>query len=378
MTVSPKWPQDGNRQPSVCDNGVESGNSTDSAALPPTLFELPNLNQPAPQQVSTGSQVEALVPASQTDSSVSEPTEDSKSQDDTRPPIPPAVVAGVAAVPPAAPATAQTRVVDGPVPGPGQRSSSPIPQESTPTDRIRSQYDQPAGRTWMETIGSHSVVVVLLLIVIASGLLIGRNSGDKEGDAALADSSDLLDFDEGTEFELPLPQHGAAPHVDYAVSAEGNASGPHDSPEPIKADASDLASEMGVSDSSSPVAGTDDGSQMQDRLANSETQVDAAINDQGLPQDASRIEVNKVNDGSSNVDFMAASSRIPTATSLDALPTLEELAGESTVPGPQAAVEEASPTPRLSKTPAPIADWHSYLPTRAPGSADATVPFTSN
>ncbi len=47
MTVSPQWPQDGNRQPSVGGNGVESDNSLDSPALPPTLFELPNLNQEA-------------------------------------------------------------------------------------------------------------------------------------------------------------------------------------------------------------------------------------------------------------------------------------------------------------------------------------------
>ncbi len=47
MTVSPQWPQDGNRQPSVGGSGVESGDSVNSPTLPPTLFQLPNLNQEA-------------------------------------------------------------------------------------------------------------------------------------------------------------------------------------------------------------------------------------------------------------------------------------------------------------------------------------------
>ncbi len=56
MTVSPQWPQDGKRHPGVDGSGLESEDSLDSPTLPPTLFELPNLNQEARGQAQTDQQ----------------------------------------------------------------------------------------------------------------------------------------------------------------------------------------------------------------------------------------------------------------------------------------------------------------------------------
>ncbi len=88
---------------------------------------------------------------------------------------------------------------------PLERANSP--ENSRLPERNPITQDRPAGRSWMERIGSHSVVVVLLLVVVAAGLVIGRNSRNQGLDSSLADSSDLLDFDEGTELDLPLPKH---------------------------------------------------------------------------------------------------------------------------------------------------------------------------
>ncbi len=85
-------------------------------------------------------------------------------------------------------------------------------------------HHQPAGRSWMERIGSHSVVVVLLLVVIAAGLVIGRNSRNQGIDSSLADSSDLLDFDEGTELDLPLPKHVYNQPTNIATTAKAELS----------------------------------------------------------------------------------------------------------------------------------------------------------
>lgn len=44
MTVSPQWPDEGSRPPHYEGNGVKSNDIHRPNALPPTLFQLPNLN----------------------------------------------------------------------------------------------------------------------------------------------------------------------------------------------------------------------------------------------------------------------------------------------------------------------------------------------
>ena len=58
----------------------------------------------------------------------------------------------------------------------------------------------PAGRTWMEQVGSHGIVIGLLLSVIAAALLTGR---DREQSSS--EQVDLLSFDRN-DLQLPLPE----------------------------------------------------------------------------------------------------------------------------------------------------------------------------
>jgi hypothetical protein len=61
----------------------------------------------------------------------------------------------------------------------------------------------------METLGSHGVVVMLLLVLVAAALVTGRHW--RSSDTALSEHNELLDFDAGTEFDLPLPLHDLTP-----------------------------------------------------------------------------------------------------------------------------------------------------------------------
>ncbi len=58
----------------------------------------------------------------------------------------------------------------------------------------------PAGRTWMEQVGSHGIVIGLLLSVIAAALLTGRDR-----DQSSSEQVDLLSFDRN-DLQLPLPE----------------------------------------------------------------------------------------------------------------------------------------------------------------------------
>ncbi len=362
MTVSPQWPQDGNRQPSVGGNGVESDNSCDSPALPPTLFELPNLNQ-APRvqpQANRTPTKEAYQPSPISD-------------DEPRSPTPPAVSA---APTPVAMVPVGTEVPDG---GRIAAQNSPLPERKPFTQ------ERPAGRSWMERIGSHSIVVVLLLVVVAAGLVIGRNSRNEGLDSSLAESSNLLDFDEGTELDLPLPKHSDIEQIEFAANVEAESS-----TQPLESDAPALNSSGTLTDeivstaasatpspeapveSSSAVAGTF--ADFAARLDDPRTELTATGE-----AEASHVAVNKVNDGATRVDFMAASSRVPGESGAHTLPTLEELADQPDEAAEQPMADATTNVLQLSKTPAPIIDWRSYLPpVKNPANADTSVPSTSN
>ncbi len=233
----------------------------------------------------------------------------------------------------------------------------------------------------MERIGSHSVVVVILLVVIAAGLVIGRNSRNQGLDSSLADSSELLlDFDEGTELELPLPKHDDNRQSKFAAtesSAQSQLPGvsafaPSDSLTSAIV-ATDVATSPNRDAAADDASAADIFADSAARLSDPRTDLAATGG-----ADANLVGVNNVNEGSANVDFLAASSRIPAETSLNSLPTLDELDDQPSAAGEQTTVAAKTPAPRLSKTPAPIIDWRPYLPREEPASADTNVPFTSN
>lgn len=371
MTVSPQWPQDGNRQPSVGGNGVESDDTLDLPVLPPTLFELRNLNQEARGHANTDLPSVNQSPANQAFQG------STNSDDEPRSPIPPAVSSNVST----SASAART--------GASAPSTANEPENARAPERNPIPRDQPAGRTWMERIGSHSVVVVLLLVVIAAGLVIGRNSRNQGFDSSLANSSDLLDFDEGTELELPLPKHDYNQQTNTAATAEAESSAQSQVPGVSALEPSGtltntiVASDVAPSLSQKPAA---DGATVDaDILADSAAWLNDPRTD--LPRtdlaatgdaDADRVEVDNVNDGFTNVDFMAASNRIPAETSFDTLPTLDDLDDQPSGAGGLPMPDARTPVPQLSKTPAPIIDWRLYLPKEEPATADTNVPLTSN
>jgi hypothetical protein len=233
----------------------------------------------------------------------------------------------------------------------------------------------------MERIGSHSVVVVLLLVVIAAGLVIGRNSRNQGLDSSLADSSDLLlDFDEGTELELPLPKHDDKQQSKFAAT-ESSAQSQQPGVSALEPSDSLTSAIVATDVTTSPSReAAVDGASVADIFADSAARLSDPRTDLAATggADANVVEVNKVNEESSNVDFLAASSRIPAETSLNSLPTLNELDDQPSSVGEQTKADAKTPAPRLSKTPAPIIDWQPYLPPEEPASADTNVPFTSN
>jgi hypothetical protein len=236
----------------------------------------------------------------------------------------------------------------------------------------------------MERIGSHSVVVVLLLIVIAAGLVIGRNSRNQGIDSSLADSNDLLDFDEGTELELPLPKHVYNPPTEIATTAQAESSAQSQQPGVSALESTEaltnavVASDVSTGPSREETVGGV--SVAADIFADSAATLNDPRTDLAVIGDANanRIEVNKVNDGSTKVDFVAASARTPAETSLNTLPTLDDLDDQPAGAGGLTMPDAKTPSPQLTKTPAPIIDWRLYLPNEEPATADTDVPFTSN
>ncbi len=180
MTVSPRRAQDGERQPFATHQGVESVDRG-PFTLPPTLFKLPNLNRS-----------KDLVSASPTTAPDSAPVQISTTTESA--PDPPS--------PPAA------------------RPPAPSPNPETPRER---STIIPAGRLWMEKIGSHSLVLLMLLIVVAAALFTGRGSSDPSqlDDSVAHHASHEIDFDVQHNASLPLPAHSHLPGtVDLAAQTQ--------------------------------------------------------------------------------------------------------------------------------------------------------------
>ena len=405
MTVSPAWPQDGNRQPKAADNGVESDDSIRSPALPPTLFKLPNLNRapeqskgsddpprsPTPPAVeTTPPAVETTPPAVETTPPAVETTTSTPAaavESSSRTAAPENSKAAASETPKAsAPETPKAAQETPKAPAP-ETPKAATPQRTPSSERAPLHPDKPAGRSWMETIGSHGVVVVLLLVVVTAALVTGRNSGNHESDSSLAETDELLDFSEGTEFDLPLPNHGSDESTGFASSVEVESSTPVQDPT-LSALESDVSVNKMIA--AAGVEPTVTSNPAADPTVNSVVSLDAphpsstdTSETSGSELNGGRIEVNraKVNPFSSmpaNVDVLAASSRFPAESGASTLPTLEDLADDPTSASEQYSTIQAAPTRLLSQTPAGISDWLQYLPAyESARAAGSEIPSTS-
>jgi hypothetical protein len=278
--------------------------------------------------------------------------------------------------------------------------------------------ETPTGRSWMDSLGSHGIVIVLLLIVVAAALLTGQGDEDPAV-SSLTTQSELLNFDE-LSMDLPLP------------ASEGDAkvaqSGPVSPAEPV-AEFSDrpLLDELAQDDSShaqpEPSSATEatitfpeqppavEQSQPVVSLSEPQAQVGTQLtitNPASQSKDASglqyntfvtpspgivalpasnRVEVNQsaANIGASNQDAAThgainQSSGNPTDQDTSLLPSLEELAGLHDKPGVAVPRSSSAPVRVMTRTPVGISNWSKYLPaiSAEPGPApeSSTSPLT--
>ncbi len=370
MTVSPRRAQDGTRQPSgntepascppsesaVCHDGDAKTPSAET--LPPTLFELPNLSG-GPAENETKSPATPTTPPAP--SAVVEPDPVPKEQGTEDQPLSLGDeldrILPVAPVPPAPQAT------------------STVDADPEPIDPL------PAGRTWMEKIGSHALVLVMLLIVVAAALLTGQGSGDTSYDDSVAENAESeLDFELGEKVQLPLPDHT---HLHQSEEFAMDSPDKTASATEVKQDSIDVSeeAEANLTVSTASVALSAPKVNEEDlaveiastELENVDTELSAA---ELIAQSTPRIETNKFFHHSESVDAVAVSNRVMT----EKVPTLEDLETGSS----ETAAPARQDGPNFTRTPFGLSDsllmekLEQYIQDAASSAASADKTTTQN
>jgi len=292
MTVSPRRPQDNTPTPPSVDDSVAVDDSI-SGSMPPTLFRLPNLSS-TPE------------PAVSPSTAAAEPTPIQSRAEDQ-------VQVNPSAMPlPAILADPDTRPDD------GQSKDESLPGATSYPN------DTPAGRSWMDVAQQHGVVLVLLLAVVATAIFTGRKPGTEKLDAAIAETLDSFEIENGIATDLPMPKNGHGVETDI-VSAHASLETPY------------------VKEPDSTVA-----------MNQSNEETDAAAEFLRL------------------IDAQTVSSRIEETVAVESEmvfspPTLEYLADslsddKATITPNENQVQLNLTVPVPSKTPIGISDWSQYLP----------------
>ncbi len=312
MTVSPRRVQDGSRHTPDEPSGFEK----QEPATPPTLFELRNLgkradNDAQPTTCETTKDVSPTVdpvndapdetPRSSRRASLIEQAESKAEAEQALPQL--------------------TKDVQ-PTNDRGTSKASTPPAPAPPNDTILEPLDQlPAGRTWMEKIGSHALVLAMLLIVVAAAFLTGNGKDNQQYDDSVADTITELDFDLGENAELPIPEHDhGAPSSDITV-AEAE---------------SDSLSQIGNSNVMAA-------NELDSAVALSEPVIDVDLDvETNLPEATDALK-------SERTEAVAVSNRLDAST----IPTLEDLESTGVVEVAKPATSNASAFkgPAFSKTP---------------------------
>jgi hypothetical protein len=236
MTVSPGGPQDvKGLTPEVADGGnpeaiAKEAGCVAKEVLPPTLFQLPNLDpsHSTSKPVIAASQdsdnsvaatldpthrhvaskpAEPIFPSAPTAGTVKteEDVDDPAFAVSNQEPIAERVAVSAVPVPDAIETTRESRLADFPTSSKDEDSQrSPIPPARLP-------IEVPAGRAWSESIGSQGIVIALLVIVVAAALMSRSGVDDESTKSALAEHSDLLEFDRGDSIVIPetgIPETG--------------------------------------------------------------------------------------------------------------------------------------------------------------------------
>ena len=234
MTVSPGGPQDAKDLTSeVADGGNPEALAKETGCvanevLPPTLFTLPNLDpshstskpviptsqdleKPVTATLDPTQRHEASKPSDPIFTSATAGTTKTEDIDDPafpfsdQEPIAERPVVSEVPVPDAIETTRESRLADIP------NSSKDEDLGRSPIPPARLPIEVPAGRAWSESVGSQGIVIALLVIVVAAAVM-SRSGGDDESTkSALAEHSDLLEFDRGDSIVIPetgMPETG--------------------------------------------------------------------------------------------------------------------------------------------------------------------------
>lgn len=216
-----------------------------------------------------------------------------------------------------------------------------------PIPPARPSIGVPAGRSWSESIGSHGIVLALLLVVVAAALISGRDGEKESAESSLAEHSDLIEFDSGELVSLPDP--ATNPQIPSStVSVEPQFSNTGEAPS-LPSPEDELRNTRFKYDEMVEAPGSSDvGFDLPATTTPNDIDVIAAKPSETVesptPNGVRRNEFFT----SDSVPAMTASSRSDSNPS----PSLEDL----TVPQLQA------PQPRQSSTPAKLQDLLKYLP----------------
>ncbi len=386
MTVSPRWPNDDTPPSMGVGNHLAADNKSD-IDLPPTLFCLPDLNR-VPTHGPAAS-VSASVAAAQATTAV--PSAAS---------VPPVAIPQSAAIQqrtlvqpgtftqPSTPLPATTNQSP-PAHAAGLGIGEPLPAkqwgaagsfvEKTHDEVFASRSfpelttqrsDTPAGRSWMEVVRQHGVVVFLLLVVVATAIFTGRETDVDQSDAAVAGAVQFTEIDDGIAVEVPLPSHT------HDVET-GIASSPTATPAPNSNDRVSIEQTIGnavdrkVDDSSTAIVSLEP--------PRSTTMPNGIKIESPDVAPKTGNDLGQVIDfASQSVDAKSVSDRVDRASDAESsmafnAPSLEQLAGslpdgdsvkqlESNEMPTLDGIQNNPMVPVLSKTPAGISDWSRYLP----------------
>lgn len=390
MTVSPKWPDEGKKTQFREGNPDSEMPGGHPDALPPTLFQLPNLRPDRPPVaarteisnlastpegknfvhhvaempfVRVGTDETRALEASNIQQHANSAEAGNHSDDESRYPASPTVVDG-----PETPATTHSSdAKDQSKSRYAANKRSLESQESTslaPTDR-------PAGRSWMDSIGSHGIVVTLLLVVVAAALYTGRVGKDDSDDASLAEGRDWLEY--GTDEEIRLPN---------ASIADGSSGAPIEEPDRILQDTSQLTPQNGLVGASRVESGK---SQLERNTSTSSallTQPVASDDDRYLQSDFAENMQQNASDSFSQPYTSVVAPVSPAATRSDQSGMSGNQPRQTGQPAAYGiSVPAASQTPPYLRTatPAGISDWSKFFPRVPSGNTvRPTYPSTSN
>ena len=387
MSVSPKWP-DERKKPQFQEGNPDVAEPTGPPdALPPTLFQLPNLqvahNSPAKTTESSDStstlagqylapQVARLplesvgfegIQAAQ--ALMTQPSTNFEQLGNGKADaLGPSAVGGDETHATASPAEVNRELGS----GCGASKLSPENKKKMPLAPI----DRPAGRSWMDSIGSHGIVVALLLVVVAAALYTGRVSKDDSDAASLADGRDWLEY--GTDDEISLPK---------AAVADGSTRAPIEEPERVLRDANQPNFQSGPHASvevASAESWPEEDSSTSSALLSQPWELDEYLKLQSAVAEDSSLNASE----SILQQHTSTVARVsPAATRKEDLSRQPRQSGQPaayqiSVPASRTPTYQA-PTYQSTATPSGIPDWSKYFPRVPSGNTvNPTYPSPSN